>query len=81
MPIRTIDVGGAERPYVDLFTWIAPATGALLPATVVPAGRTAGGLPVGLQVVGPYLEDRTTIAAGAAIADVIGGFEPAPALR
>jgi amidase len=45
---------------------------------VVPAGRTAGGLPVGVQIVGPYLEDRTTLGAGRAIVDVLGGFAPPP---
>jgi len=34
---------------------------AYLPSTVVPVGRTADGLPIAVQVVGPYLEDRTTI--------------------
>jgi amidase len=33
-----------------------------LPATAVPAGRTTQGLPTGVQLIGPYLEDRTTIA-------------------
>ncbi len=46
--------------------WIALATLTHLPATVVPVGRTASGLPVGIQIVGPYLEDRTTLAVGAA---------------
>jgi len=32
-----------------------------LPATAVPIGQTDGGLPIGAQVIGPYLEDRTTI--------------------
>jgi amidase len=54
---------------------------ALLPATCAPAGRTAGGLPVGLQVVGPYLEDRTTIDFARRIADVVGGYEAPPETR
>lgn len=32
-----------------------------LPATVAPVDRTATGLPIGIQIIGPYLEDRTTI--------------------
>jgi len=33
-----------------------------LPATATPIGRTAPGLPIGVQIIGPYLEDLTTIA-------------------
>jgi amidase len=33
-----------------------------LPATVAPIESAKDGLPVGAQIVGPYLEDRTTIA-------------------
>ena len=32
-----------------------------LPATVAPIGRTADGLPIAVQVVGPYLGDLSTI--------------------
>jgi hypothetical protein len=32
------------------------------------------GLPVGLQVIGPYLEDRTVIDVAGRIADLTGGF-------
>jgi Asp-tRNA(Asn)/Glu-tRNA(Gln) amidotransferase A subunit family amidase len=51
---------------------------ALLPSTAAPAGRTAQGLPVGVQIVGPYLGDRTTIAFAGHLAEVIGGFEVPP---
>jgi amidase len=45
---------------------------------VVPVGRTASGLPVGIQIVGPYLEDRTTLAVGRLIEEVLGGFVAPP---
>jgi amidase len=75
---RVIRSNGGERPYTDLFGWIALTTLAYLPATVVPVGRTRNGLPVGVQIVGPYLEDRTTLAAGRRIAESLGGFAPPP---
>jgi amidase len=75
---RTIRVNDEERPYNDLFGWIAMATACHLPATVAPIGRTATGLPVGVQIIGPYLEDHTTIAFARLLGDVIGGFEPPP---
>jgi amidase len=71
--IRTTDVG---RPYLDMFGWIALATLTYLPATVVPVGRTAAGLPVGLQIVGPFLEDRTTLTVARLIEELLGGFVP-----
>jgi amidase len=43
---------------------------------VVPVGRTASGLPVGIQIVGPYLEDRTTLAVGRLVEQLLGGFVP-----
>jgi hypothetical protein len=38
-----------------------------LPATVAPIERSASGLLIGVQIIGPYLEDRTTIAFAALI--------------
>jgi amidase len=51
---------------------------AYLPSTCAPVGATAGGLPVGVQVVGPYLEDRTTIDFARKLGDVVGGFKRPP---
>jgi amidase len=78
-PARTIAVDGDAVPYIELFSWIGPATFAHLPATAAPVGRTATGLPVGVQIVGPYLEDRTTIDVARRVTDVVGGFLPPPA--
>ena len=59
---RRLMVDGAERPYIDLLRWAGLTLNAYLPATVVPAGLTLDGLPVGVQVVSRYLGDRTTLA-------------------
>ena len=77
-PQRVIEVNGAARPYTDLMAWIALASVTHLPATVVPVGRTASGLPVGVQIVGPYLEDRTTLAVGRLMEEQLGGFVAPP---
>jgi len=71
-------LGDGNRSYLDLFGWIGLATVAYLPATVVPVGRTSAGLPVGVQIVGPYLHDRTTLAAARAIEELLGGFVAPP---
>ncbi len=79
-PDRVIEVDGAARPYTDLMAWVALATLAHLPATVVPVGRTSSGLPVGIQIVGPYLEDRTTLAVGRLVEQSLGGFVAPPGI-
>jgi amidase len=75
---RVLTTPGGPRPYGDLCFWISFATLTGLPATVAPVGFTAGGLPVGLQIVGPYLEDATPIAVAGHLAEVIGGFKAPP---
>jgi len=59
---RSLAVNGVARPYTDLLRWAGLTLNAYLPATVVPAGLTLDGLPVGVQVVSRYLGDRTTLA-------------------
>ena len=57
----------------DLNAWMAPAGACYLPATVIPVGRVANGLPVGIQIVGPYLEDRTTLDLGKHLLELVAG--------
>lgn len=64
------------RRYEDLLFWISFATLTGLPATVAPIGRTRDGLPVGIQIIGPYLEDATPIDVAARMSEIIGGFQP-----
>jgi amidase len=49
-----------------------------LPALSAPVGRTAGGLPVDAQVVGPLHEDDTAITFAELLAEVAGGYQPPP---
>jgi amidase len=75
---RRITVDGKQRPYADHIPWIALATVASLPATSAPAGRTPEGLPVNVQIVGPYLGDKTTLRFAELLRDVRGGFVAPP---
>jgi amidase len=75
---RTIMVNNQPAPYTILQRWIGLPTLAYLPATSAPIGRTTEGLPIGMQIIGPYLEDRTPLDFAARLADIIGGFEPPP---
>ena len=78
MPARKIRVNGAARPYDDLFAWISIATLGFLPAVAAPVGLTRDGLPVGVQIVAPYLEDRTAVDFARRLGEVIGGFAAPP---
>jgi amidase len=75
---RTLIVNGEPRPYWDCVYWCGMFGAAGLPAAAVPVGLTGDGLPIGIQVVGPYLEDRTVLHVAACIEEVLGGFRPPP---
>ena len=49
-----------------------------LPATVVPAGLTARGLPVGVQIVGPQYGDKSCIAFAGLLERAYRGFIAPP---
>jgi amidase len=75
---RTLAVDGKTVPYFTMLGWIALATALHLPALAVGAGRTETGLPVGVQIVGPWNgEDRLFDFAGA-IECELGGFRAPP---
>ncbi len=69
-PERTLTIDGVATPYFDQIAWPGVATLANLPATAVPIGANPAGLPIGAQIIGPYLEDRTTLAFARLIADL-----------
>jgi amidase len=78
MRSRTLSTTQGARPYSDLARWASFATLTGCPATVAPIGLTSTGLPVGIQIMGPFLEDATTIDIAGKMADLIGGFVAPP---
>lgn len=78
MSARIIHVAGKPRPYVDQMRWMGLFGVVLLPATAVPIGLHSTGLPMGLQVVGPFLEDHTALTAAAMVESISGGFQRPP---
>lgn len=75
---RQLVVDGEAREYMAV-TWWTGMFGVLgLPVAVPPVGRTAAGLPVGMQVVTPFLHDREAVRIAGLIADVAGGYVVPP---
>ena len=75
---RTVTINGRTRPMGDTLAWTGLIGVACLPSTVAPVGRTPDGLPVGIQIVGPYLEDRTPLFVAAELAQLTDGYAPPP---
>lgn len=68
---RQIDVDGVAYPYFDQLVWAGLAT---MPRSR--RGRSPEGLPVGVQLIGPMFEDRTSLRLAGLLEPEIGGFQP-----
>jgi amidase len=77
-PLRELSVDGVSVPYGRLSVYPSIATHTGQPATVFPVRRSRAGLPIALQAIGPYLEDRTPIRFAQLLAREIGGYVPPP---
>jgi len=71
---KTTDING--KPVLEELGLFCASVATLSgqPATAFPAGLTRGRLPIGLQAIGPYLEDRTPIRFAALVGAELGGF-------
>ncbi|MEP7114062.1 MAG: amidase family protein [Ilumatobacteraceae bacterium] len=78
---REFVVNGSSVPYLSLEAWPALIGSAYLPSTSAPVGRTAAGLPVGVQVVSPYLHDYRSIMVAGLITDLVDGYAVPPIAR
>lgn len=78
MGARRLSINGQSTRYFDQLAWPGMATLAHLPATAAPIGLSDDGLPIGIQIIGPYLEDRTTIAFAGLLEREFGGFRAPP---
>ncbi len=75
---REIDVDGEAIGYFDQIFWSGQPVLSYLPATTLPAGRSAAGLPVGAQIVADYLDDKTALACARLIEAETEGFVAPP---
>ncbi|MFD3514825.1 amidase family protein [Streptomyces sp. NPDC058657] len=77
---RYITVDGQKRSFYEQTSWLNLASPVGLPAVVMPAGQTSEGLPLAVQIIGPYLSDRTVIAVAKLLANALPTPPKAPAL-
>ena len=54
---RVLDIDGTAVPHLIAMAWCGAIGPVLLPVVTLPIGPTSAGLPVGIQVIGPYLSD------------------------
>ena len=75
---RTLQVNGDETPYYAQLGWPAVALLPNLPATALPLGLSSEGLPMGVQVIGGWMQDLTTLHFAELLERAFGGFVPPP---
>ena len=76
-----VKVGGRLEPIRSLLVGVCrPANFAGLPAIAIPCGFTQGGLPVGLQLIGPRWGEATLLAIALAYEEATPWHERHPGL-
>lgn len=75
---RKLRVNGEDKEYLSIHQWTEPTIMAGLPSTNVPIGFSLDDLPIGMQIIGPYLQDLTCIEVAKAVRELRGGFSISP---
>ncbi len=79
---RVLDVDGAAVPHIMTIAWCGAIGAVLLPVVTVPTGLTPAGLPVGVQVIGPFLSDLRLLRIAELLTAASGNaFVPPPLAR
>ena len=74
-----VTLNGRTVPFEPVISRnISPGSTSGIPGLVVPAGLTAGGLPVSLELDGPAGSDRRMLAIGMAVEALLGQLPPPP---
>jgi amidase len=73
---RLLRIDDKPVPYAMLPIWTGFPTPTGQPVTTMPIGRDPAGMPIGMQIIGPRLEDRTPLAFAALVEGLMGGFAP-----
>jgi amidase len=75
---RDLIIDGATHPFMNHVFWAGYSGMAYLPATAAPIGFTPGGIPAGIQIVGPQYGDFGCIGFARLLEREYQGFVPPP---
>ena len=76
---RLLDVDGVAVPHFFAAAWCGAVGAMLLPVVTVPTGVDPAGLPVGVQVIGPFLSDMRLLRIAELLDEAAGpGFVAPP---
>ena len=79
MTDRVLDIDGAAVPHLLTMAWCGAIGSVLLPVVTLPTGLTPAGLPVGVQVIGPFLSDLRLLRIAELLESAAStGFTPPP---
>jgi amidase len=78
-PERRLDIDGRSVTHLDAAAWLCAIGAMLLPAVVLPTGPSDSGLPVGIQLIGPFLSDMRLLRIAELLEAAVGTtFLPPP---
>jgi amidase len=75
---RTVEIDGKTVSFRTMMTYSALSILSGLPATAFPIGMSRDGLPISVQAIGAYLEDRTPIRFAGLVGEAFGGYRRPP---
>jgi amidase len=71
---QRVEIGSRSISVFRAFSYAQTFNVFGLPSVVVPAGRSADGLPIGVQIVGRPFEEGTVLAAARVVEEALGGW-------
>ncbi|MGI1679071.1 MAG: amidase [Cellvibrionaceae bacterium] len=76
---QDIFINNKKHEYAELLAWVGALAGvSYLPAVSAPIGLSDTGLPVGVQIIAPYLQDKSAIDFSKKLKNICEGFNPPP---
>lgn len=73
---RRVEIGSRSISVFRAFSYAQAFNVYGLPSVVVPAGHSAEGLPIGVQIIGRPFEEATVLAAARVVEEALGGWNP-----